>query len=997
MSNDQVMTASHSKKRKREGHEVDVDLAQLYERLASEDDRIRLSAASTLLRKVSRPDATSNDEVAAVLTRLFRGLCSSRKSARHGFAVALTELLTQVSKGMSRRQSFTPQVVIDLLEAETRAESNTTGQDERDHYIGRVFGAEAIIRSHLILQNQDMDQWRRLLDLLCRTATRKPWLRQECGWVLFEFVSDDSVEPRDFHGLFTEDIIKALAANKMIRTPEGVAIWLGAEASHPGSNLSGHVWKYGHPLAKKYLGALAQIMRDARPEDIDDEDGVQGAAMWSPKHHFSWKILIEAMIARPATGDISIEDFWRGAVEESLFAAAGSKERKQNGLSVWSEFVQPPHRSWLQYTLTTNAVRCLISGSTAADKYLRKSCHILLRTLQDIGADRTRWVLGCDARAACVYRILESSDFVDFDKVTKSKVMQSLLEGADETCRSVIFQNLAGKLQILSNDDPAQRTRISKCIIDLMSQLYLVAIRRPMPIDPTLTAQTPEGAHLRALAQDAFFSKPSTFTPRDYVKERLSSCFEQALRAGSRGRYLFEKTMSDMAVEASTGKLAVLMDTSIEKTIQDVGHTNLKSLEKPEDAVRRPKPDKADDSKQIPSAEEGLVLLRCLLVFDVFNGEAEAADILRELQSIKEQEQPVSSMTEVLLSLASRQSKFMRTATTLIFQSIVSRIDRTALESLTRVLLTKENIKGQEDMFEAPNEDEAASDGSNVEMDSDVEVVDASDSGSDASDSSSEGGPDADKPLTNGTKHSPSSSSAPSEADEEEDDELAKFDAALASALGTTNDPDASTSSDSEASMSDSEMFALDAKLTEVFRARKDAAQSSKKKEHKNARENIVNFKNRVLDLVEVYVKQQHLNPLVLEFVLPILEMVRTTNTKQIADRGCGVLRELAGKCKGWSVPELEEDEREDVLDMLKKVHEEAGREASNAHKAVASSMSTLLVKVLVTSGMDVSLAVEMYAATMTKWMTEQECKIVPGFFTDWNNWCVSARQKLMK
>ena len=91
--------ASHSKKRKREGHEVDVDLAQLYDRLASEDGRIRLSAASTLLRKISRPDATSNDEVATVLKRLFRGLCSSRKSARHGFAVALTELLTQNIRG----------------------------------------------------------------------------------------------------------------------------------------------------------------------------------------------------------------------------------------------------------------------------------------------------------------------------------------------------------------------------------------------------------------------------------------------------------------------------------------------------------------------------------------------------------------------------------------------------------------------------------------------------------------------------------------------------------------------------------------------------------------------------------------------------------------------------------------------------------------------------------------------------------------------------------
>ena len=1000
MSNGQVMMASHSKKRKREGHEVDVDLAQLYDRLASEDDRIRLNAASTLLRRISRPDATSNDDVATVLKRLFRGLCSSRKSARHGFAVALTELLTQISKGNSRRQSFTPQIVIDVLEAETQAEGNTTGQDERDHYIGRVFGAEAIIRSHLILQYQDRDQWRRLLELLCRTATRKPWLRQECGWVLFEFVSDDSVEARDVHGLFTEDIIKALAANKMIRTPEGVAIWIRAKDSHANSDLSGHVWKHGHPLAKKSLGALAQIMRDARPEDAEEEDDVQGAAMWSPKHHFSWNVLTTALIqSEPAPGNISIKDLWQGTVEESLLATGASKERKQNGLSVWNETIKSVPPSVLADTLTPNAVRCVMSGSTAGDKYLRKSCQVLLRTLEQCAAKHSGLGFGSDARATCVLRVLESSNFVDFDRMTKSKFMQALLDGADEDCRSMILHDLTTRLENMTQNDPAQATRKAKLIIDYLSQLFFVAIRSTARIQPVLLVQTPEGAILMKLAEDAFYAETLAIAPRDYIKERLSNSFEQALKAGSRGRYFFERTISDFAVSLLPSKLAIPMDKSIGETVKQAGYTIFHTLQKG-DTMLAWESGKASP-KDPPTFEEGLVLLRCLLIFDVLSGEAEAADILRELRSIKEEPQLISSMTEALLSMASRQSKFMRTATTLIFQSMVSKIDKTAIESFIRVLMTKENIKGQQDMFEATNEDEAASDGSDVEMDSDVEVVEASDSDSDdsselesdASETSSEGESDTDGPLTNGTSHS----SDQSEGDQEEDDELAKFDAALASALGTSNDPDASTSSDSDASMSDSEMFALDAKLTEVFRARKDAAQTNKKKEQKDARENIINFKNRVLDLVEVYFKQQHLNPLVLEFVLPILEMVRTTNTKQLADRGCGVLKELSGKCKGWSVPVIEVEVEDDVRETLKMVHVEAGRDSSNAHKAVVSSMSILLVKALVNSGMSIGLAVDVYAATMTRFMTDKDFRVVPGFFTDWNNWCVSARQKLTK
>ena len=999
MSNGQVTMASHSKKRKREGHEVDVDLAQLYDRLASEDDRIRLGAASTLLKKISRPDATSNDEVATVLKRLFRGLCSSRKSARHGFAVALTELLTQISRGDSRRQSFTPQTVIDVLESETQVESNTTGQDERDHYIGRVFGAEAIIRSHLILQYKDRDQWKRLLELLCRTATRKPWLRQECGWVLFEFVSDDSVEAKDVHGLFTEDIIKALAANKMIRTPEGVAIWIGAEDSHADSDLSGHVWKYGHPLAKKYLGALAQIMRDARPEDADDEDGVQGAAMWSPKHHFAWNVLIMTLIQyEPAPGNISIEDLWQGTVEQSLFATGASKERKQNGLSVWQEIIGSLPPSVLPVTLTPNAVRCLISGSTAADKYLRKSCQILLRTLEECGSKRPGGGFDAGTRAICVSRILESSDFVDFDKQTKSKVVQNFLEGADNECLGVVHKNLTTMLEGMNSEDATQAIRKSKSVVDCVSRVFSVTIRQRASATPHLLFDSTEGAILHRWAQQALYSGTIVGTltlPREYIKERLSNSFDQALKVGSRGRYFFEETMRNIAAGALVTHLAVPIDKSICETVNTAGYTISKSLKTQRDVLRTGASAKTDESKQPPSFEEGLVLLRCLLIFDVLSGEAEAADILRELHSIKEEPQLISSMTEALLSMASRQSKFMRTATTLIFQSMVSKIDKTAIESFIRVLMTKENIKGQQDMFEATSEDEAASDGSDVEVveASDSDSDDSSESKSDDSETSSEAESDTDVPLTNGATHS----SDPSEGDEEEDDELAKFDAALASALGTSNDPDASTSSDSDASMSDSEMFALDAKLTEVFRARKDAAQTNKKKEQKDARENIINFKNRVLDLVEVYVKQQHLNPVVLEFVLPILEMVRTTNTKQLADRGCGVLKELSGKCKGWSVPVIEVEVEDDVRETLKMVHVEAGRDSSNAHKAVASSMSILLVKALVNSGMDIGLAVDVYAGTMTRFMTDKDFKIVPGFFTDWNNWCVSARQKLTK
>ena len=315
------------------------------------------------------------------------------------------------------------------------------------------------------------------------------------------------MEAKDVHGLFTEDIIKALAANKMIRTPEGVAIWIGAEDSHTDSDLSGHVWKYGHPLAKKYLGALAQIMRDARPEDADDEDGVQGAAMWSPKHHFAWNVLIMTLIQyEPAPGNISMEDLWQGTVEQSLFATGASKERKQNGLSVWKEIIGSLTPSVLPDTFTPNAVRCLISGSTAADKYLRKSCQILLRTIEECGSKRPGGGFDAGARALCVSRILESSDFVDFDKETKSKVVQNFLECADDECLGVVYKNLTTMLESINREDATQAIRKSKSIVDCVSRVFSVAIRRSASATPHLLFDTTEGAILHKWSQQAFYS-----------------------------------------------------------------------------------------------------------------------------------------------------------------------------------------------------------------------------------------------------------------------------------------------------------------------------------------------------------------------------------------------------------------------------------------------------------------------------------------------------------
>lgn len=296
----------------------------------------------------------------------------------------------------------------------------------------------------------------------------------------------------------------------------------------------------------------------------------------------------------------------------------------------------------------------------------------------------------------------------------------------------------------------------------------------------------------------------------------------------------------------------------------------------------------------------------------------------------------------------------------------------------------------QDDEDEDEDEDMADADS----LDSDVEVIDADDAetGSEEDDQTDEDEDD----------------------NEEDEEELAAFDAKLAEALGTHRADDDNEDLSSDSDMDDDEMEAVDEMLVKVFKARQQA--TSKKKDKKDAKETMTNFKNRVLDLLEIYVKKCHGSVLALDLVLPLLRLTRKSTVKQISTRAGEVLREYTRLCKGNAIPSLagigssddnkeneDEDEENDqtsavtrVWDLLRAVHKEAAISGPAAHAASASQASIFLVKVLVAQDKrNISQIVDIYAETRKAQLLSNKCHVQPGFFTDWNNWCVNAGRSL--
>lgn len=303
-----------------------------------------------------------------------------------------------------------------------------------------------------------------------------------------------------------------------------------------------------------------------------------------------------------------------------------------------------------------------------------------------------------------------------------------------------------------------------------------------------------------------------------------------------------------------------------------------------------------------------------------------------------------------------------------------------------QVLEAKESLAGQRDMFD--EQDEAENDDDDVEM-SDVEEVNG-----DIQDGERPG--DEHSEVTSSSDDDNDDENEADSDDEADNDELAAFDAKLAAALGAhrgDEDLQANKCDDSsDSDMDDEQMEALDHQLEEVFRARKNA--TSKKQQKKDARETMVNFKTRVLDLLEIYVKKQHSNNLALDIILPLLRIIRKTNAKQLSQRACGVMREYSQLCKGKNVPTIKS--ADPVWKLLREIHAEAMLGGSNAHATACSQASLLLVKTLIGYSKEaISGVVDIYSETRKQQLQSKKCHVQPSFFTEWNNWCVSASKQL--
>ena len=207
-------------------------------------------------------------------------------------------------------------------------------QEERDYQLGRVFGAEAVIKSGVPFKSSHATEaWSRVLDLVYELAQKKAWLREECGWILYKSI--ESLKAHDNGIIYAQILVDKLNAHGLAQTPEGIALWLGSQSTFPSVILPPSVWHKQNPLHRKEKAKLANTMKVAStmgPLQAETTSKIAKNTTWSPSLHFAWDVILASLIQQNHASQAEtvkttgFADFWTEAVDSELLSSYFSQE-----------------------------------------------------------------------------------------------------------------------------------------------------------------------------------------------------------------------------------------------------------------------------------------------------------------------------------------------------------------------------------------------------------------------------------------------------------------------------------------------------------------------------------------------------------------------------------------------------------------------------------------------------------------------------------------------
>ncbi|KAJ7905348.1 hypothetical protein B0H14DRAFT_2659931 [Mycena olivaceomarginata] len=817
---------------------------------------------------VANPIDTSNaQDVSYSIRRLIRGLASPRESSRLGFAVALTELL-------SRLDTVTCSQILALVIDATKSQGSMTGQEERDVIFARLFGLTAIIRSGLIVRTKPLPfsassetsasslaSFQETVSNLIALGEKKSWLRESAWWSLglaIDALNASDVPWKD--GAF-DATVECVFSENAAWSPEKVAITLKLQNIQPDRDwrkIPCPAFKSPDLLANANLQTLGRVLKETATE-ADADSGVpkSAAGSWKPQLHFVWGIILNQLLPWNSS-ELSSMVCWLASfgllymltVLESLFSATSSQERKYSGFQVFQKALPRVTEDNMPMLFTKNFMRSWINHLSHTDRYLHKVAKQVATDIQTFVQKQPQ--LGF----ALILQLTGVNGSQQFDKLTASKTVESILGSMNADGIKSYINHLVAQVNPPTDSDDADIQVINSrraWVVDQLSALirngavpkdddWIMSILNWLVVNGLFVVKK-KSEKSPFLALHKIPSPPFSDSLREQCRSRLLSCLAD-LNNQTRTLKLDEDRTIKCPGIASDGEFWISkVIGSIEGLKEDTKRVALLAESDETDiALHQKVTETVQKLRGVSGAQQEAAKGAELLLLGTLLQNYDCVDASTRMPAAEDSAdaplEAVDIMVDTIIGFLEKSTAYMRAVGNQVFSLISSSVQASTID----LILTQ---------LERRNPDGEGSGG----------------------DSDSESSEDIDDDESS---------------DGEVDPELRRK---IAEAL-RVNGVDAASDEDDDSDedlMDDEQMLAVDEQLAQVFRLR----EGEKKGKNVDAQREATHFKNRVLDLVDSFLKKEPTSSHSLQLLLPLVELstITSADERHLTDKAKGILR----------------------------------------------------------------------------------------------------------
>ncbi|KZT60362.1 hypothetical protein CALCODRAFT_480671 [Calocera cornea HHB12733] len=927
----------------------------LYYTLASRSTSERLDASATLLLALEQfqaqhsvPSAAEGDvqrqfealnaaDVQYAVNRLVKGLASSREQSRMGFAVALTALLERIP-------TISCAHVISLILSTTQIAAGTPGAEQRDLLFAKLFGLTAAVESGVLFRSQPpaigsstlkllptLDDFMTVVSELMDLGEKKTWLRESAWWAVLRAVDALQASDVSWKKAAITRLCSEVFNGSKDWTLEKLALGLKLQRMYPElawGPMVAPTFKQSNLLGAANLSIIARLFKGAAAEEADGPNKSSGS--WKPQLHFAWDMVLDSYFIPTSQGKLSppseFQDFFRLVVDDSLFASTASDVRKSWGFQVFAKALPRIPAAQLPLIFTPNFMRTWINHLSRPDRFLHKAALALVDEIHKVTQHNP------SVAYTLVAELTGKNGNQRFDQITKTKTVQSLVESMDAVGVEAYVKFL---LEAAYGGVEAENaTGIDTKRAWILDQLQNLLRNTAIPKNDAWV-----GSIMEFLTVHGFFitkktSSKSSIASLHTLPEPL---FSSATQEKCREKLYASLTLLNTQRKSSkakpqengkvTGELQAVdwfgrSTALLQKLSKDKKHV-MPVLEADDEIVGLRSGAAATLSNIVEKPNEktaataSCVLVLQYLTLQTYADDIDVSEILPDalnatsrllgLASTSENSEeeaeaaPIDMLMDVLMALLESDTGHARELVAQVFDGLTKEVLPSTIQFIAAQLESKS--AGEEDDEDGEEDVEMHSD------DDDSDNVDADEAESDGGEETTDEEDDSD----------------------EEDEAQTAANAALRARLGqvlrenglaadTDEEEDDDEDDSDEDIVDDDTMLQLDDQLAAALRS-----QVGDKKGQKNAQREATHFRIRVIDLVDIFMKNEPTSELLLQLIVPLLDIAlfSSSDEAQLSKRATGVLTSRLGGAKELpepATPELAVETLREVYDRMRRV-----------------------------------------------------------------------------